>query len=398
MGAGVVGASIAQRLARAGQRVVVLERGSDIGAGCSYANAAIVSPDHVAPLATPAMLRETPGHMVRRPPTVRVRPDLRLIGWLAALVASATPGRVRRTTQRLRALAERSAQLHRELHEQGISPGLRKTGAVDVRLSAPARPTSDWLTPEELRAVEPACGGAVAGGEHQEHEWTLESRQYTRAMLDDAVAHGAELVFGTEMAGFVQTDGRVRGVHTDTGTVDADAVILAAGLGVTSLAAQVGVRIPVRGGRGYVIDLAPGPDDPVMPIRLKDRRIVVTPLPDRVRISGAMEFGQEGRPPRPGHAARLRDVAASVIPTLADRPVLEEWVGERPCVPDGVPTIGASDLAPGLHVAAGHGMWGMILAPVTAELVAESVAASAQGLRVPADRDWLHPDRFTRGR
>ena len=341
------------------------------------------------------MLRETPGHMVRRPPTVRVHPDPRLVPWLAALAASAIPSRVRRAQENLRRLAERSTDHHRRLHEEGLSPGLRKTGAVDVHLRAPSAPPDGWLAPAELRAVEPAVGGEVAGGQHQADEWTLESRQYTRAMLEDAAEHGAEIIFGTDVREIIVENDQVRGVRTSSSTVHAESVVLAAGLGVRRLAAQVGLRIPLRGGRGYVIDLAPGDDDPVMPIRLKDRRIVVTPLADRVRISGAMEFGQEGRPARPNHAARLRAVAASVVPSLTDKPVIQEWVGERPCLPDGVPVIGASDHVGGLQVAAGHGMWGMILAPVTAELVADSMAAAAHGWRASAEQDWLHPDRFT---
>lgn len=398
VGAGVVGASIAQRLARAGQCVVLVDQAADVGGGCSHANAAILAPDHVTPLATPAMLRETPGHMLRRPPTVRVHPDPRLVPWLTSLAASATPGRVRRTQERLRRLAERSTQLHRQLHEQGLSPGLTKTGAVDVHLREPSQPPGNWLPATELRSIEPAIRGPVAGGQHHAEEWTLESRRFTRAMLEDAARHGAEINFDSDVRELLVDGGVVRGVRTSTRTIRAESVVLAAGLGVRRLAAQAGVRIPLRGGRGYVIDLGPSAGDPVMPIRLKDRRIVVTPLADRVRVSGAMEFGKEGRPPRRNHAARLRAVASVAVPSLADSPVIQEWVGERPCVPDGVPVIGGSDRVGGLYIAAGHGMWGMILAPATAELVAESMAAGSQGWRVSAERDWLHPDRFTSAR
>lgn len=399
----MVGASIAQRLARAGQRVVLVDQAADVGGGCSHANAAILAPDHVAPLATPAMLRETPGHMLRRPPTVRVHPDPRLVPWLASLAGSATPGRVHRAQGRLRGLAERSTQLHRQLHADGLSPGLTKTGAVDAHLEEPSRHPSGWLPVMELRQIEPAIRGPVAGGQHHAEEWTLESRQFTRAMLDDAAAHGAEINFSCDVRELLVDGGRVRGARISTSTnspststILADAVVLAAGLGVRSLAAQAGVHVPLRGGRGYVIDVAPSAGDPVMPVRLKDRRIVVTPLADRVRVSGAMEFGKEGRPARKHHAARLRAVAADIVPSLADSTVIQEWVGERPCVPDGVPVIGGSDRVGGLHLAAGHGMWGMILAPVTAELVADSLAAGSHGWRVSAEQDWLHPDRFTR--
>lgn len=125
-----------------------------------------------------------------------------------------------------------------------------------------------------------------------------------------------------------------------------------------------------------------------MPVRIKDHRIVVTPLADRIRVCGSLEFGREGRPPDLRRAQALLEVARRVLPVLRDRPVLERWWGDRPCTYDGVPVIGSSTM--GLSVATGHGMWGMILAPVTATLV----EATLDQDQTAADNLWLSPDRF----
>lgn len=50
----------------------------------------------------------------------------------------------------------------------------------------------------------------------------------------------------------------------------------------------------------------------------------------------------------------------------------EEWVGSRPCTPDGLPLVGATR-SPRVHVAGGHGMWGVTLGPLTGRMLADSI-------------------------
>lgn len=393
IGAGVVGASIARDLARSGARVVVLDQAPGIGGGCSYANAAILAPDHVTPLATPALLREAPQQMVRRPPAVRVRPARGLVRWLGGLTASAAPARARVAQERLRALAHESTRLHRDLAARGLSPTLRKTGALDVYLRLPRRAPGGLLDAEQLRLLEPGLAG-VAGGTHHREEWTLESRSYVSATLDDATSHGADLRFSTGVRGLtVQRQGVE--LVTPAGTITADHVVLAAGIGSATLAAQVGLDLPLRGGRGYVIDVGvvDGATVPRHPVRIKEHRVVVTPLADRIRVCGSIEFGDEARPADPARADALLQVATKVLPGLAGLPVIDRWAGERPCTSDGVPIIGTSRLVPRVSVATGHGMWGLILAPVTARLLAQSLV---DGVDIQSQA-WLSPDRFTAG-
>jgi D-amino-acid dehydrogenase len=394
IGAGVVGAGIARELAARGARVTVVDSAPGVGGGCSYANAAVLAPEHVGPLATPALLREAPVQMLRRPPAVRVHPSRTLVPWLGRLTASAAPHRVTRVQAGLRELAAQSTRLHCELAEQGLNPTLSKRGAVDVYLRAPRHPAAGFLTAGELRELEPRLGHSVAGGFHHTEEWVTESRSYVRAMLRDAREHGADVRYSTHVQRLVHAGRRIVGVTTNRGSIRPDHVVLASGLHAGDLAGQVGLLLPLRGGRGYVIDVA-APHEPVsMPIRLKEHRVVITPLEDRVRVCGSIEFGEEGRPADLRRADALLEVAVKAVPALRGRPVLDRWAGDRPCSADGVPAIGSSSAQRNLSVAVGHGMWGLVLAPVTAQLVAAQVLGGPpeQG---PEPYGWLHPDRFT---
>jgi len=165
-------------------------------------------------------------------------------------------------------------------------------------------------------------------------------------------------------------------------------------LGSVNLARSVGVRLPLRGGRGYVVDLRTSGDVPTMPVRLKERRIVVTPLDDRIRVCGMIEFGAERRPLNQRRATAMVAAAAAALPGMRVDSILDTWCGERPCSADGVPMIGPSAVAPGLAVAAGHGMWGLILAPVTAQMLVAQLLGDSTADAEPR----LSPDRFSQPR
>ena len=150
-----------------------------------------------------------------------------------------------------------------------------------------------------------------------------------------------------------------------------DAAVVTTGAVLGELAAQFGVRRPVQAGRGYSFSV-PAERMPAGPLYFPTQRVACTPLDGRLRVAGMMEFR------RPGDALDPRRIAAIVD---AVRPMLtgvdlddrrDEWVGSRPCTPDGLPLIGAT-AAPRVFVAGGHGMWGIVLGPITGQLVAQAV-------------------------
>lgn len=396
VGAGVVGATVAMTAARRGLTTLLLEAGDDIGAGCSYANASLLAPDHVTPLATPALLRDAVRQVLRRPPAVRVHPDPTVVGWLARLARSAWGSRARTGAEALTDLAGHSASLHADWGRAGLSSSYERIGAIDVLLrrrgrSSPQRMDPERLDPEqlgpdELRDLEPSLG-EVVGGFHHPDEAVTEPRTYVRDMIAEAQRHGARIEFGQRVQGLQRSGDRITGVRLVDAVVTASHVVICTGLS-GELAAEVGLPLPLRGGRGYVIDLESSADTPAMAVRLPEHRVVVTPLSDRVRVAGSIEFGAEHRPVDRARAHALVQAAARGVPALTDRPVLEVWAGERPCTSDGLPVLGRTDRAEGLSFALGHGMWGLILAPASAELVLD-------GLDRPVDRTSpFSPDRF----
>ena len=119
---------------------------------------------------------------------------------------------------------------------------------------------------------------------------------------------------------------------------------------------------------GQMLSVAHASGTPEMTLRCG--ATYIAPKADRVIIGATVEPGVATDAPNPVDIAALRGKAARLCPVLADLPALETWAGIRPGTPDHAPLIGASAV-PGLFVAAGHYRNGILLAPVTARIIAD---------------------------
>jgi D-amino-acid dehydrogenase len=399
IGGGVVGASIAYEAARRGASVLVLDGGPGPGAGCSYANAGLLSPAHVEPLATPKNVAAGVRFMFSPRSPFHVHPDPALVPWLARFVRSARPSRVRRLTARMHELATQSLRLHADYAADGLDTGFQQRGAIDVhltergwdraRVGRRASPDTQWLDADEARELEPSLG-RLAGAVYHRKDAQVGSRSFVRSALAAAQRHGARVSWGVPVTGLARAGARLTGVETTDGKVGADHVVLAAGLGSTELGRGVGLRLPLRGAKGYVVDLDVAAGAPRIPVTFKERRVVATPYADRLRLCGTLELGDDTATVNQRRVRAIRDAGRLGLPRLDVRRTIETWAGLRPSTPDGIPALGRTERVDNLVIATGHGMWGVVLAPVTGELVARGIVEDAPVL----DGADFSPDRF----
>lgn len=401
IGAGTVGASIAYETARRGASVIVLEAGTDIGNGCSYANAGLLAPSHVEPLTTPANVRAGMRYMFAPDSPFHLHPAPRLAPWFARFVTASTPGRARRLTARMQELAAHSTGMHATYAERGLDTGYAANGALDVFLTekgfehaaAKHSPESGVLmTAHEAREHEPTLGD-IAGAILRPDESQVGTQQFVRATLEAAEEHGAQIRWATK-ARLVTAGDRIAGVDTVDGRVTAGTYVAAAGLGSAALCESVGIRMPMEGAKGYVVDLEVAGAAPRIPLSFRESKVVATPYADRLRLCGTLELGSDPRAVNAQRVEAIRAAGRRGLPNVTYRRTLQTWAGLRPCTADGVPSIGRSGIRRDLVVAAGHGMWGLVLAPVTAEIVARGIVESAPTLHEAA----FSPDRFGRTR
>jgi D-amino-acid dehydrogenase len=384
VGGGIVGAFVAERLARAGTDVIVVD--PTPGGGASFGNAGMLVPSYCMPMANPAVLADGLRALVGGDSTIALgRPVTRAtLGWLGRFGLASRPGRARRDAGALAALASGAVDAYAELADtEGIDIGLRRSGWLYVcgrpgALSSQMRAARqlvdlgirhEVLRGAELHEREPGLAGGIAGGVLYPDDASLDPAAATQAVLSSAVRHGATFhrhaILDVESAG----RGIVRAVRTAAATITGRAFVLAAGADSRRAGRLFGLRLPVEAGVGWSLTL-PMPNGLVGQALIgADDHIVVSPGATTVRVTGGMRIGGRADAAADLMAVQnLRTAAERLLPPLRDLPAGTAWRGARPLTPSGLPIIGS--LGRNLVVATGHGTLGMTLAPATSRAVA----------------------------
>jgi D-amino-acid dehydrogenase len=403
IGAGAVGASSAYALARDGHEVVVLERGA-IGMGASSGTACMVTAGHAERMANPATLLEGIRFLPDPMGPLSLRPRPALLPWLARFTAAS----LRRDdahagSELLRKLSVESSDLHRAwASEHGT--GLVEAGTLNVYLTEKGLADGqaqavehraeglqvELVDRDEVAARQPAVLGTL-GGTFYPDDAHVDSLVFVQRMADAARTAGATVLEGIEVLHVTRSAAGLR-IETTSGTIEAKQLVLAGGVWSKRLAPDLGVSLPLVGAKGYHVEFE-GVDTGIrQPVFLAETRVIATPLEGRLRLAGTLELGTD-----PDALGRRRvDAVVQAgyrhIAGLRDARISHVWRGLRPLTPDSMPIIGRAPGDDRVILAVGHGMLGITLAPVTAELV----ATLARGLDLHAGLAPLRPGRFRR--
>ena len=389
IGAGMVGLSTAWFLQEAGVQVTVYDR-DRVAAGASWGNAGWLTPALTVPLPEPAVLRYGLRAVLspRSPVYLPLRADVTLALFLTGFVAHSTARRWRRGMAAYMPLNERALEAFDVLSAGGVMAPThraetflacfrREREAERLRAEleqirdAGQKAGFDAVTGWRVRAMEPALTDRVGAAVQIHGQRFLHPPEFVTSLAFAVQARGGQIVQGAEVIGVQHRPG---GVTVATGAGERlrhDAVVLATGAELGRLAARFGVRWPVQAGRGYSFSV-PVERMPRGPLYFPTQRVACTPLGERLRVAGMMEFRRHGDPLDPRRIAAIVDAVRPFLTgvDLDDR--RNEWVGSRPCTPDGLPLLGPT-ASPRVFVAGGHGMWGISLGPITGQLIAQTV-------------------------
>jgi D-amino-acid dehydrogenase len=390
VGAGMVGLATAWFLQEHGAEVTVLDR-TGVAAGSSWGNAGWLTPGLATPLPEPAVLGYgvravlSPSSPVYVPPTA----DPRLLSFLARFARNSTQPRWEQAMSALVGINAHALPAFDTLTEGGVPAPTheaksflaayrtereRETLLAEVEhIRAAGQPLEfDVLTGADAREVEPSLSDEVGAALRLHDQRFINPGEFVHALADAVRARGGSIVTGVEVA----SDGVVDcGATVEVAGSTYDVAVLATGAWLGPLARRFGVRTLVQAGRGYSFSV-PIEHVPAGPVYFPAQRVACTPLGDRLRVAGMMEFRA---PDAPLDQRRIGAITAAAAPLLrgADLDQREdEWVGARPCTPDGLPLIGATR-SPRVFAAGGHGMWGITLGPATGKLLAEQIVTGA---------------------
>lgn len=242
---------------------------------------------------------------------------------------------------------------------------------LDLLRASGQQVSFDLLDGPELHRLQPVLSSAVTVGLRLHDQRFIDPGRYVNALARTVQARGGEIRTSIEVAD-VADQGRSVVVVTRSGERERfDAVVLATGAAFSRLARRFGVRRLVQAGRGYSFSVRPDADV-TGPIYLPVQRIACTPLGDRLRVAGLMEFAAADEPLHPRRLEVLVDSARPLLDGVDLDEREDEWVGARPVTSDGLPLIGRTR-SHRVFAAGGHGMWGIVLGPLTGKLLAQAI-------------------------
>ena len=360
VGGGVIGCSVAYYLRKAGADVVLLERGELAGEASGAAAGLLILPDRAA---TPGPFRElcVASLEMYRELIPRIEKESGIdVRCLASgiLVTAETPERA----HTLRAFA-------RFQRDQGDE--------------------ADWVEGETLRALEPALSHKVLGAVYTAGDLNVDPGLVTNAIGRAAQRAGVEVRTGVEVTGFARSGKRLRGVQTSSGTVEADAVVLAAGPWTGALAGKLGFPLKTPPKRGQMIAYRTS----AVRHAIWGENGYLVPKTGGFLFAGATVEDAGFRKHTTKRAlAGLRAMASRLVPALRRAEAASAWAGLRPGSPDDMPVIGRLPGWENVFVAAGHFRNGILLAPVTGKLVTQLVLEGGTEMGLEA----FGPERFVR--
>jgi glycine oxidase len=343
VGAGVVGCAVAYELARRGASVQIVD-GRPVGMGATQASAGVLAPFIEAPDDSPMLEL-----------TVR---SLELFDEFITRV-DADSG--------MQVPYKRTGTIDVATDEPGVR-ALERSAAVLARRRVPA----EIMDGAAARRLEPHLSAAVAGGLLIPAHGFLPAAEFTRALAAAARRRGAQLVEKSHVKRIARK-GAEMVVDTDRGELSADTVVLAAGSWSGGIDIEgVRDRVPVRPVRGQLLYLSwNGPA--LRRVTWSDHCYLV-PWDDGTLLVGATveEAGFDERATVAG-VRDLLDAACEIVPHAWTAAFLGARVGLRPASPDALPVIGRSGAMPGVMYATAHYRNGVLLAPLTAVLVADAI-------------------------
>ena len=234
----------------------------------------------------------------------------------------------------------------------------------------------ELLSAAAARELEPCISGAASGALLFPNDIQVENRRLLSALANSVNKLGVDVVTQTNVDSLIIEGNSVRGVQTSRGRIECPVTVIAAGSWTSFIKSSSPCKIPeIEPVRGQMIclDAKPqvtrhviySPRGYLVPRR--DGRLLAGSTSEHVGFAKYITAG--------GIGSILRN-ALEISPVIANLPIVDAWAGLRPKPADGLPVLGRCDEIDGLFYATGHYRNGILLAPLTGELISEAIVSS----------------------
>lgn len=297
------------------------------------------------------------------------------------------------TPAALQPLATASARMYPEFVQQlqiesGLSADLREHGTIlfpSAEHSVKSGTNDAGLSAAQLAELEPALAAPNRPAFYLK-ERSVDPRGLTAAALGAAKRLGVEVSSGEEVTAVDVSEGRVAGVITTKTKYSSEKVVACAGAWSGQIAPHA---FPTRPVKGQMLCLL-SPSHGLLNHVIRTPEVYLIPRSDgRILVGATVEEAGFDKRTDLATIQRLHHAALGLVPELRNAKIHGDWAGLRPGTPDGLPILGATP-TPGYFVATGHFRDGILLAPITARVMAQVIA----GRQPDCNLDAFSPSRF----
>lgn len=408
IGGGVVGVCTAYYLAEAGHEVAVIERYGNVAQEASFGNLDLMGPAALRPWSMPGTAGRVLSMLFRTesPMAFSSRFEPAMWRWLRRAIGESATERFRMNQQRLQRLAAFSQELMQHLVQKHELDFQQRSGVMtvfrnkkDQELAQPllealgeAGCRNELLDAQSALQLEPALSSDTPfhSAMFMPDDWAGNCPLFVRQLRTLAQDRGVEFHFNCDVEAVQAELGGVS-LRMAGQSVDADAVVIAAGAGSGRLLKSAGISLPMYPVKVYSASTAIQEYELAPQVAVFDDtyRIALTRLGKRIRVAGCAELGSSSFDLHPKAIDTLVKVADDWFPHAANYRTVSFWCGPIAMLPEGVPLIGPTR-HPKVFVNAGHGAaaWGM--AAGCGKLVADVIS----GRRPEIDLDGLTLSRY----
>jgi D-amino-acid dehydrogenase len=368
-----------------------------VGLETSFANGGQLSYSYVAPLASPSVIPKLPPWLLRRDSPLRFRPEIdpQQWRWCLEFLAACNQRTADETTRRLLRLAFYSRDL---MHELVRGPSIdfdyvqngklvvhtqKESFESAVRLMEYQRTLGAEqraLDPLECVEIEPALAdmaSRIVGAIHTPSEDVGDTYRFCNelARLMTTGPNPVTIHLRAEVGRLLPWRGKLMGVETGVGVLEADHYVMALGTNAPYLVKPLGIRIPVYPLKGYSLSLPITDDGGAPRISVTDfkRKVVYARIGDDLRVAGMADLSGRRAVIDVERIDQLVDEVRNTFPRATDFSELKPWCGMRPATPRGMPIVGGTPHS-NLWLNVGHGALGFTLALATGRIVADLAA------------------------
>jgi D-amino-acid dehydrogenase len=405
LGSGVVGINTAYWLAKAGRKVLVLDRQPLAGNETSFANGGQISVSFAEPWASVSTLTKVAGWLFdnNAPLLFRPRLDPDQWRWLASFIWQCQPWLYQRNLGELVQLALYSRHLLKQIRqEHNLQYHARETGILHFYRDTKNFENAKYgaalmrahgcnrrvISTDRALEIEPALkafAGQIKGATYTAEDESGDCHLYCQALTKICREMGVSFQFNSRIEELHNNKGMVsvqihHNGHSDV--ITAPQIVVALGSYSRSLLKPLGIDLNIYPAKGYSVSIpmqnpTAGPQCSVTDDKYK---VVFTPLGNELRMAGTAELTGYSTEINEQRCERMLQQCRSMFPEIGGFEHSRFWAGLRPATPNNIPYLGATRY-PNLWLNTGHGTLGWTLGCGSGKVLADQICGERPAWR-----------------